>query len=116
MMNPGMWDALRIFNVIASIVVVALLFMGAIARWDEMPLRFKRITPWVIGTYVVIAYGSGEAFANDVEPGYRIVLLSANLLGLIVSLVYRMGDRTYEKGRLRDDVPSIFRRHGPVQR
>lgn len=96
-MNPEMWDWLRWANVALSCLVVVLLVAGATARWDHMPPRFKRITPWVICTYVIIAYGSGEALATDVEPGLRIGLMALNLCGLLVALVWRMHVPDYDE-------------------
>lgn len=108
------WDVLRWVNLIGAMLVVSLLIMGAMRRWPEMPVRFKRITPWIIATYVVIAYGSGEALAQDVEPGYRIILMMCVLLGLIVALLYRMSDSSYKPGRLSDDARGLF--HWPWHR
>lgn len=109
-MNSEWWDVARVLNVFVSIIVVAMLMAGAVQRWDEMPLRFKRITPWVIGTYVVIAYGSGEALANNVEPGYRIILMLADLLGLAAALVYRMTETGYSRGSILAELRSVFQR------
>lgn len=94
-MTPEMWDWLRWVNVCLSSLVVVLIVMGAVARWDHMPTRFKHITPWVIFTYVVVAYGSGEALAQDVEPGFRVGLMVLNLCGLLVALLWRIGDHDY---------------------
>ena len=90
-------DALRWLNVVLSMIVVAALVAGAFHRWHVMPKRFQRITPWVIGTYVIIAYGSGEAAAADVEPGLRVALLNLDLIGLVIVLLYRIGDDTYDE-------------------
>ena len=89
-------DTLRWLNVGLSMVVVAALVAGAFYRWHMMPKRFQHITPWVIGAYVIIAYGSGEAAAADVEPGLRVALLNLDLIGLVIALLYRIGDDTYD--------------------
>lgn len=89
------WGFLRWFNVIGSSLVVALLIMGTMKRWSVMPARFRRMAPWVIATYVVIAYGSGEALYSHVQPGYRILLMAVVLLGFIVSIIYGFGDDDY---------------------
>lgn len=91
------WDIVRWFNVALSSVVVALLIAGAVARWDVMPKRFRRITPWVVSTYVIIAYGSGEAATSSTSPGYRVLLLALTLIGLVIALLYRIGDETYDE-------------------
>lgn len=92
------WDALRWVNVAASSLVVTLLVAGAWHRWHVMPPRIQRITPWVICTYVIIAYGSGEvAFMDDVAPGLRVALLTFNLIGLIIALLFRIDDDTYDR-------------------
>lgn len=96
-MTPEMWDWLRWVNVALSCFVVVLLVAGTVVRWHPMPARFKRIAPWVILTYVIIAYGSGEALAQDVEPGLRIGLMALNLCGLIVALVWRMDAPDYDE-------------------
>lgn len=92
-----MWDWARWANIFLSGLAVVLLTMGAVTRWDHMPKRFKRMTPWVIGTYVIIAYGSGEALASDVAPGLRVALMLVALCGLVVALVWRMGDHDYNE-------------------
>lgn len=96
-MSAEVWEWLRWANVALSSLVVVLLVMGAVTRWDHMPARFKRITPWVILTYVIIAYGSGEALAQDVEPGLRVGLMLLNLCGLLVALVWRMHAADYDE-------------------
>ena len=89
-------DTLRWLNVGLSMIVVAALVAVAFHRWHMMPKRFQHITPWVIGAYVIIAYGSGEAAAADVEPGLRVALLNLDLIGLVIALLYRIGDDTYD--------------------
>lgn len=98
-MSPELWDWLRWVNAALAGLVVALLIAGAVARWTHMPQRFKRITPWVIFTYVILAYGSGEVAAADdpVDPGLRVGLLVLNLCGLIVALVWRMDAPDYDE-------------------
>lgn len=96
-MTPEMWDWMRWTNVVLSGLVVVLMMAGATARWDHMPARFKRITPWVICTYVIIAYGSGEALATDVDPGLRVGLMLLNLCGLLVALVWRLQAPDYDE-------------------
>lgn len=90
-------DYVRWFNVALSSLVVALLIAGAVTRWDVMPKRFKRISPWVIATYVIIAYGSGEAATSDTPPGFRVFLLALTLTGLVIALLYRIDDESYDE-------------------
>lgn len=98
-MRPEMWDWLRWVNVALAGTVVVLLVAGAVARWDHMPSRFKRISPWVILTYVILAYGSAEVATSteQVDPGLRVGLLVLNLCGLLVALVWRIGDADYSE-------------------
>lgn len=98
-MSPETWDWLRWVNVVLSGIVVALLVAGSTARWHHMPARFKRIVPWVILTYVIIAYGSGEVASSsqDVDPGLRVGLMMLNLSGLIVALVWRLDAPDYDE-------------------
>ncbi len=91
------WDVVRWVNVALAMTTVALLIAGAVFRWQVMPKRFQRITPWVIGTYVVIAYGSGEAATMDARPGLRVALVTLNLIGLVIALLYRIGDESYDE-------------------
>ncbi len=83
----------------ASSIAASLLIAGAILRWEHMPLRIQRIIPWVILTYVIIAYGSAEIAwsENPVPQGYRVVLLMLNLLGLIIALLFGFADKDYEQ-------------------
>lgn len=91
------WDLVRWINVALSSLVVVLLLIGTIYRWDTMPKRIQRISPWVICTYAIIAYGSGEiATTSDVDPGIRVTLMLLDLCGLLVALLYRFGDDSYD--------------------
>lgn len=91
-------DILRWINVALAMIVVILMITGSMHRWAVMPARLKRVIPWVVATYVVIAYGSGEVAASDadVDPGIRVVLLILVLLGLVVALAWRITDDTYD--------------------
>lgn len=91
-------DTLRWVNVVLAMLVVILMITGSMRRWGSLPARLRRVVPWVIATYVVIAYGSGEVAASgaDVDPGIRVVLLILVLLGLVVALAWRISDDTYE--------------------
>lgn len=99
MMTPDVWDWMRWANALLAGVVVMLLVAGTVARWHVMPARFRRIAPGVIGTYVIIAYGSGEiaASAVDVDPGLRVALLMVDLLGLVVALLWGFADPDYDE-------------------
>ncbi|MCF6376891.1 hypothetical protein L2K70_04685 [Nocardioides KLBMP 9356] len=98
-MTAETWDWFRWINAGLAGLVVVLLSAGAVARWRAMPRRFKRITPWVIGTYVIIAYGSGEIAASDdtVAPGLRVFLLMLVLVGLIGALAWGFAARDYDE-------------------
>lgn len=97
-MNTDVWDWLRWVNAGLAGVVVVLLVGGTVARWHAMPRRLRRIAPGVIATYVVIAYGSGELAASDaiVDPGLRVWLLMAVLVGLIGALAWGFGAHDYD--------------------
>lgn len=92
-------DWFRWANVLMAGIVVLLLTAGAVARWHVMPARFRRITPWVIATYVVIAYGSGELAASSqhVDPGLRVWLLLIDLAGLLVALAWGFRATDYDE-------------------
>lgn len=85
------WDAVRWVNVGLSGLVVILLVADFIHRWPTMPLRAKRVDPWIILTYLILAYGSGEIASSSepVAPGIRVTLLLLDLCGLVVALLYR---------------------------
>lgn len=93
------WEAARWANAAIAGLVVVLLIAGAFARWSVMPPFFKRVAPWVIGTYVVIAYGSGELAATtaDVPPGLRVSFLFFDLIGLAIVLLLSIGHSDYEE-------------------
>lgn len=92
-------DTMRWVNVAAASVVVSLLIAGTMCRWEEMPPRIRRIVPWVILTYVIVAYGHAEiAWSTDHPPeGYRLILSLLNLCGLIIALVYGFSDDDYDE-------------------
>lgn len=90
-------DWMRMANVVLAMVDVTLMLMGTIAHWDLMPLRVKRIAPWVTALLLVIAYGSGEAAHQNTAPGLRVVLMACVLLGLMIALLYRIGDDDYSE-------------------
>lgn len=91
-------DWLRWLNVLMAGVVVLLLTAGAVARWHVMPKRIRRIAPWIIGTYVIVAYGSGEIAASsvDVDPGLRVWLLLIDLAGLLAALAWGFSAPDYD--------------------
>lgn len=90
-------DWFRYANAALASLVVLLLSLGATARWETMPSRFKRITPWVVMTYAVIAYGSAEiAVAPEpVDLGLRVILMALTLIGLVIALLYGITDDDY---------------------
>lgn len=104
--EPDFWgDSLRWVNIAVSMLVVALLIAGLMKRWHVTPLRYKLMSPWIVGTYVVIAYGSGEALASGRPYGISLLLLTCDLLGLIVALIYGLDEDTLKQGRMRDHLP-----------
>ena len=92
-----MWDVVRWINVVLAMGAVCLLVSGTIQRWHDMPKRIQRIAPWVACTYVIVAYGSGEAAAQDAEPWLRVLLMTLNLCGLLIALLYRFGAASYDE-------------------
>lgn len=82
-------DATRWTLVALSMLVVIALIVDAIVRWESLPKRFQRTTPWIIATYVVLAYGLGEvAYSRTELPlGLRLLLLAVVLVGLLAALV-----------------------------
>lgn len=102
------WDGLRYTNAVLALTVVLLLSMGARIRWSTTPVRIRRMVPWVILTYVLIAYGSVEVALQErqVDPGLRVMLLTLNLTGFIIALLYGMGDRHH-----RPATPRRHRKH-----
>lgn len=93
------WDVVRWLNVALAALVVVLLIAGSMRRWHVMPERMRRIVPWVIATYVVIAYGSGEVASAEepVDPGLRVTMLVLVLVGLVIALMYRIDDDHYDR-------------------
>lgn len=91
-------DFFRWANVILAFAAVMLLTAGTVARWKHMPARIRRAMPWVIATYAVIAYGSGEiASSHDpVDPGLRVALMLLILLGLVGTLLFGLTSEDYE--------------------
>lgn len=95
------WEGVRVANMVLSLIAFGLMVMTAIAHWDEMPTRMRRIIPWVAATYGIIAYGTLEVLRSDVyvAPGMRVGLLAINLVGLLIAMLYRMNDKyTYADG------------------
>lgn len=89
-------DVLRWVNVGAACLVVSLLVAGTMLRWESMPLRIRRLMPWIIFTYVVIAYSNAEvAITENAPPGLRVVLTALNLIGLIVALLFDFTEVEY---------------------
>lgn len=96
---------LRWINIAAAMLVVILMIAGLMKRWNITPLRYKLMAPWIIGTYVVIAYGSGEALASNRPAGFSLLLLTCDLLGLVVALIYGIDDEHLHLGKMRDHLP-----------
>lgn len=89
-----LWSNLRLVNVAVAGLVVILFGLQMVRNWHTYPRRFKRTMPWVLSTYVVIAYGSGEAAADPhpISPGLRVALLLAVMAGLVVALLLNVHD------------------------
>lgn len=87
-------DILRWLIVVLASVDGSLLLAGSIKRWDTMPPRLRRVVPWVIGTYVALAYGAGEVAAHHtpVPAGFRLVLTLVDLAGLGAALAYKINE------------------------
>jgi hypothetical protein len=90
-------DWLRLANAVLAMIDVALILAGSIAHWHLMPRRVKQIAPWVTALLLVVAYGSGEAAHQDTPSGIRVALMACVLLGLMVALLYRIGDDDYSE-------------------
>lgn len=88
------WDVGRVVNAVLSSIVVMVMIMGLMRHWDEMPRKVRHIGPWVIGTYVIIAYGSGSLAAEpgDIPAGYRVGLMMLNLTGLLIVLLWHFDE------------------------
>lgn len=81
-------DALRIANVVLSVIAVVTLMAVGIGCRDELTVRERRIGPWFTAILVVIAYGSGEAAHGPaVDPGLRVGGMLVSLLGLVVAII-----------------------------
>lgn len=102
-MSDSVWEWFRVFNAGLSLFVFALILAGTVARWDKVPIRFRRIIPWIAMTYGIIAYGSLEIVRSDVfvPPGFRVGLMTLTLLGLFVAMLYGIGDQSYVMARRR---------------
>lgn len=87
-------DTLRWLIVALASVDGALLLAGSIKRWDTMPPRLRRVVPWVIGTYVALAYGAAEVAAHHtaVPGGVRLVVTLVDLTGLGIALSYKIDE------------------------
>lgn len=92
-------DLIRWFNVALAGAATVLLTMGTVRRWHVTPPRLKRTLPWVIATYAVIAYGSGEIAASSVDfpVGLRVAMMLLVLFGLVGSLLYGINDDDYSR-------------------
>lgn len=90
-------DLVRWINLTLSSAVVILMIMGTMKRWEDLPARLKRIIPWVIFTYVILAYSSGEVLHEPgvADPGYRVILLLLNLVGLLIALLWEFDKADY---------------------
>lgn len=80
----------RLGTLILSMVVTAILTASTIGRWKVLPLHLRRVMPFVIAVFLIISYGSGEAYAQHAPLGLRVYLMPLALLGLLVGLIYGM--------------------------
>lgn len=97
-------DVVRWLDVALAMTAVVIMTATAVERWPSMSRHDRQVVPWIIATYVVIAYGHGEIAAADlpVPPGFRLILNTVVLGGLIVALLYR---RNAEPGYILDVEP-----------
>lgn len=92
-MKVDMWDVLRWLNVFMAAGAASLLMASTIRRWEGLSPRVQRITVWFIVILLVIAYGSGEAAAQNAPEGLRVIMMLLALAGLIGTLLYRFNER-----------------------
>lgn len=85
-------ELLRWANVVLAGVAVAVLVAGTMLRAERLTPRERRVRPWVVVVFGVIAYGSGEAAAQDSEGGLRVVFMTLALSGFLVAALYRFHD------------------------
>lgn len=102
---------LRYFNAAVSMLVVFGLTFMVLIKWSTLPVGVKRIAPWIVTTYVIIAYGSIEVARLDMQvpTGARVLLLSLNLVGLAGTLAFNFVEtsRGEPSTRLRDDLRTL---------
>lgn len=82
-------------NVLLSAAAAAIVIAGTVYRWESLPRHEQRVRPWLGMLLLTIAYGSGEAAAQDAPVGLRVFFGVVSLLGLVVSLLmgFREDDR-----------------------
>lgn len=88
------WDAGRVLNAAISSAVVIMMSMGLTLHWKEFPPKVRHIGPWVVGTYVIIAYGSATLAAEpgEIPAGYRVGFMMFDLIGLLIVLVWHFDE------------------------
>lgn len=88
-MNIELDVVLRITAMVLSMAGLAALGSTMITKRDKVPRRIRRVTMWVYGMLMYIAYGSGVALERDTPISPATWIGVGVLLGLVVSLVWR---------------------------
>lgn len=88
-------EAARWTNVTLSALAAVIVIAGTVYRWESLPRHEQRVRPWLGALLLTIAYGSGEAAAQDAPIGLRVFFGVVSLFGLVISLLmgFREDDR-----------------------
>ena len=78
---------LRIICLILALLIVYLLSLETVRRWDDMPARLHRALPPIIASFGVAAYGFYEAYKQQAPLGFRVLLWTLVAIWLIIALL-----------------------------
>lgn len=96
----NIWDPefLRIANVVLSVAAVSVLIASSVLRLEVLTSNEKRVLPWLTVILLVIAYGSGEAAAQNAPIGYRVLLMALALAGFLGAMIFGLRDVSHRDG------------------
>lgn len=80
------YELARVANIVLSVVLLAACNYRLTRDWSEWTRREKVVRVHLTAYLAIIAYGTAEQMANDVKPGFRVLLILVTHLSFAAAM------------------------------